>query len=59
MPWVIARLAEPSTWVGIGLVANSVAQGLPAILSDASHGNWAGVLTVIGGVVGMIMSEKK
>lgn len=59
MPWVIARLVEPSTWVGIGLVANAVAQGLPAVVSDVQHGNWAGVLTVIGGVVGIVMSEKK
>jgi hypothetical protein len=44
MKWLIARLAEPSTWAGIGLFATQV---IPAVQSHS-------VPAIVGAVVGAL-----
>lgn len=47
--WIVARLKEPSTWLGLSLAAGAIANGL------ASKADWS---TLIGGVIGAIVNEK-
>ena len=49
-PWVVSRLSEPSTWVGLGLLVSSVPQAL--------HGDFGGVFQAVAGLFGVAMEEK-
>ncbi|MGN6526699.1 MAG: hypothetical protein ACTHL8_09940 [Burkholderiaceae bacterium] len=51
MKWLIARLAEPSTWAGLGVFATQI---IPAI---QTHNTGAIVATVLG-AVSAIVPEK-
>jgi hypothetical protein len=47
MKWLIARLAEPSTWAGLGAIAGSI---IPA----AQNHNWLAVAGVVAGAVATV-----
>jgi hypothetical protein len=49
--FLLARLSEPSTYAGIAAAASQV--------SAASHGDPVAIGTVLAGVAGILMPEKK
>jgi len=49
--YLMKRLAEPTTWIGIGTVVASAAQAIAT--KDP-----AAVATTIGGIAGILMPEK-
>jgi hypothetical protein len=51
MKWLLARLAEPSTWAGIGLFATQI---VPAVVTH----NPVAIVTVLAGAVSAFTSEK-
>lgn len=63
MSKITQRAREPSTWVGLGMVAGALL-GIPAdqvvgAAGQAQGGNWAAAITLlITGVLGMVLPEK-
>ena len=53
--WVVARLKEPSTWSGAGVVSLVIHQIWPGVLGDSV----LNVAAAIGGVIAILMSERK
>jgi hypothetical protein len=51
--WLVARLKEPSTWSGAGVVAIVAHQFLPGAVADAS----LAVGAAIGGLVAVLTPE--
>lgn len=52
MKWFLSRLAEPSTWAGLALIA----QGFVAVAADPKNPQaWAAAL---GGVLAAVAPEK-
>ena len=52
--WLVARLKEPSTYVGGGLIATAVHSFLPGALGDSAMT----VLQAIGGLAAVVLAEK-
>ncbi|MBY6239763.1 hypothetical protein [Methylosinus sp. Sm6] len=53
--WLAARMAEPSTWAGTGVVAALVHSAAPGLLGDS-------LLTLgaaIGGVLAVVVPERR
>jgi hypothetical protein len=46
MDFIIARIKEPSTWVGMGIIGT--AAGLPAGTIDAVHMIVGGIMALVG-----------
>jgi drug/metabolite transporter superfamily protein YnfA len=53
--WIVARLHEPSTWGGAGVISLVIHQIWPGVLGD----NILNVAAAFGGVIAILMSEKK
>ena len=53
--WIVARLKEPSTWAGGGIISIVVHNLWPGVLGDSIQS----AIQAICGVVAMIMADKK
>jgi len=58
MTWLYGRLAEPSTWGGIGMVAYFVGDILTAWASGDAQEIVAKLLPIIGGGLAMLLPER-
>jgi len=52
--WLIARLKEPSTWAGTGLIASAVHNYIPGSMGD----NIISTLQGLGGILAVLLEEK-
>jgi hypothetical protein len=50
MDWILARLAEPSTWAGLAVIATAVGQAFPVA---------APITMPLAGVCGVIATARK
>ena len=50
MTWVLARLAEPSTWAGLGLIVTGVGNAV-------ATKDWSSVLQALGGAIAVALPE--
>jgi len=53
--WIVARLKEPSTWSGAGVVSLVIHQIWPGVLGDSI----LSAVAALGGVLSILISEKK
>ena len=54
MKWLLARLSEPSTWVGFAALIPQLA---PIVMGGSISA--VGAATIVGGVAGVLIPEKK
>lgn len=59
MAWLVARLAEPSTWVGLGMIVNTIAGSGARLFGDVSAKNYVGAVEIVAGLLGVVMKEGK
>jgi hypothetical protein len=53
--WIIARVSEPSTWAGTGIIATAIHAVLPGAIGDAA----LTVIQAVAGLAAVVASEKK
>ena len=51
--WVVARLSEPSTWLGLSFVVKNVG----TVVAESMTGNFTGAIELGAGILGVVMKE--
>ena len=59
MSWVVARLAEPSTWVGFGMIVNAIAGSGAQLFGNIASKNYVGAIEIVAGLLGVVLKEGK